>query len=1056
MKTKILSLFVALFATTALWASNFGYGDLYYELVKKDGYNLEGYWYYWEARVVSADKEKSSIDIPNFVIHDGDTIHVTSIGKNAFSNCTNLTTITISNSVTDIGYRAFSDCTNLTSVTIPNYVSSIGDYAFSGCTSLTTVTIPNYVSSIGDYIFSDCISLVSCCGKDSTVGVSVGAYGFQNCISLSSINVRKNIKKGTFKGCTNLSAVTMKDATDIGDDAFSDCTNLKNINIPEDVKSIGKSAFFGCTNLTSIIIPEKVESLGLYAFLGCQSLDTVYWNAINCYLHYDYFYKVTSTPFFSISSSLTPNITTFVFGNTVQNIPNYICYGMSNLSSIIIGNSVSSIGTDAFSACSNITSIVVNNKNEKYDSRENCNAIIETKNNTLLFGSGNTIIPNSVTSIKDAAFSDRANLTSITIPNSVTIIEDNVFDGCTGLKEFVTHKGITSIGKEAFKGCSGLESITIDRRVKTIGEDAFSGCDSLSTVVWNTKEFEGKVEAFKTCPVKSLTLGDNIDTTPTFSSLDSLKFLFLGKNVTGIHYSRFFENDNRLDSIVVSADNKYYDSRDNCNAVIESSTDSLVLGSNHASISNSVTSIGRSAFRGCTDMTSITIPNNVTYIEDSAFYGCTSLTSITIPNSVTDIGSYAFYGCTSLTSITIPNSVTDVERCAFYGCTGLTSVTIPNSVTDIGWYAFHGCTGLTSVTIPNSVTDIGWYAFHGCTGLTSVTMGDSVTSIGESAFKDCTSLTSITIPNSVTSIGEGAFEGCTNLMSLNLPDKLEEIKVGTFANCDSLKSIVIPHSVKKIGENKYSYQGAFQGCKNLTSVTIGAGMNTIGKNTFISCPNLDTVYCYASVPPTAESAFDYDRLVWMTLYVPKNSIEDYKQATEWKEFDEVLPLNIPMVDVEEDEPTFTPSYSDVTITWPVVPNADTYTILITEQDDYYGTETVCKLVFNSEGQLLSSIYRAPSYSAKQHLPAATMTNKGYQFVVTGLDSGTKYTYEVSVVDADGQTLNTYQGTFQTEGGTAVDDISTDKPNGINKVIRDGQVNILRGGKTYTLTGIEVK
>ena len=651
--------------------------------------------------------------------------------------------------------------------------------------------------------------------------------------------------------------------------------------------------------------------------------------------------------------------------------------------------------------------------------------------------------------------------------------------GCTGLKECVTHKGITSIGKETFNGCSSLESIAIGRRVKTIGENAFDGCDSLFTVVWNAKEFEGEVDAFKNCPVKSLALGDDIETAPSFSSLDSLKFLSIGKNVTsGVIRSAFFgRNDTPLDSIVVSADNKNYDSRENCNAVIESSTDTLVLGSNHASIPNSVTSIKSSAFSRCTGLTSITIPESVTSIGDDAFYSCTSLTSVTIGNSVKSIGDYAFYGCTGLTFVTIPNSVTSIGDYAFYGCTGLTSVTIGNSVTSIGWSAFKGCTGLTSVTIPNSVTylrgfegctgltsitipnsvtNIGDGAFEGCTGLTSITIPNSVTNIGGGAFEGCTGLTSITIPNSVTSIGGSAFKGCTGLISVNLPDKLKEIEYGTFANCDSLKSIVIPHSVKKIEEPGYYSYGAFQSCKNLTSVTIGAGMNTIGKQTFWACPKLDTVYCYADRPPTAGNAFEYDRLVWMTLYIPKNSIEDYKQASEWKEFDEFLPLNIPMVDVEEDEPTFAPSSSDVTITWPVVPDADTYTILITLQDDYYGMKTVCKLVFNNEGQLLSSVYRALSYSTKQHLPSATMTSKGYQFVVTGLDSGTEYTYEVSVTDADGQTINTHKGTFRTEGGTAVDNVSANKPNDTDKVFRNGQVYILRNGKTYTLTGEEVE
>ena len=160
-------------------------------------------------------------------------------------------------------------------------------------------------------------------------------------------------------------------------------------------------------------------------------------------------------------------------------------------------------------------------------------------------------------------------------------------------------------------------------------------------------------------------------------------------------------------------------------------------------IEDGVTSIGNSAFEGCTGLTSVTIPNSVTSIEWYAFSGCSGLTSITIPNSVTSIGGNAFERCWGLTSVTIPNSVTRIEGHTFKGCSGLTSITIPNSVTSIEDFAFKGCFGLTSVTIPNSVTSIGWSAFSGCCGLTSVTIPNSVTSIGSEAFEYCSGLTSV-------------------------------------------------------------------------------------------------------------------------------------------------------------------------------------------------------------------------------------------------------------------------------------------------------------------------
>ena len=199
-------------------------------------------------------------------------------------------------------------------------------------------------------------------------------------------------------------------------------------------------------------------------------------------------------------------------------------------------------------------------------------------------------------------------------------------------------------------------------------------------------------------------------------------------------------------------------------------------------IGDGVTTIGRSAFSGCSSLTSVNIPNSVTTIGEYAFRDCSSLTSVTIPNSVTTIGGDAFYGCSSLTSVTIPNSVTTIGKSAFHGCSALISVTIPNSVTTIGDDAFSYCKSLTSVTIPNSVTTIGWNTFSGCTSLTSVNIPNSVTTIGGEAFSGCSSLTSVTIPNSVMTIGGEAFSGCSSLTSVTIPNSVTTIGSSAFTN----------------------------------------------------------------------------------------------------------------------------------------------------------------------------------------------------------------------------------------------------------------------------------
>ena len=238
----------------------------------------------------------------------------------------------------------------------------------------------------------------------------------------------------------------------------------------------------------------------------------------------------------------------------------------------------------------------------------------------------------------------------------------------------------------------------------------------------------------------------------------------------------------------------------------------------------------------------VNIPEEVTYMSRT--------------RKVTSIGYRAFYRRSGLTSVTIPNSVTSIGYEAFSGCSGLTSVAIPNSVTIIWDYAFYNCVGLTSVTIPDSVTTIGFWAFYNCSGLTTVTIPNSVTTIGGSAFSLCCSLTSVTIPNSVTSIGDDAFSGCSGLTSITIPNSVTSIGERAFQYCSGLTSITIPNSVTSIGER------AFSNCSGLTSV--------ISK---MENPCSITYDCFPD-----------DVFYNVTLYVPKGTIDTYKETKYWNKF----------------------------------------------------------------------------------------------------------------------------------------------------------------------------
>ncbi len=305
-------------------------------------------------------------------------------------------------SVTSIGEWAFADCSGLTSVTIPNSVTSISNNAFFDCSGLTSVTIPNSVTSIGNGAFKDCSGLTSV-----TIPNSVTSIG-----------------EGAFFGCSGLTTMTIPNSvTSIGDLVFYGCSGLTSVTISNSVTSIGYGVFYGCTGLTTMTIPNSVTSIGDSAFSGCSSLTTV------------------------------------TIPNSVTSIGKYAFYNCSGLSSVTIPNSVTSIGYGAFGGCSGLTSVTVDKNNGTYDSRDNCNAIIETSTNKLIVGCKNTTIPNSVTSIGDRAFEGCSGLTSVTIGNSVTSIGDYAFTDCSGLTSVTIGNSVTSIGYDAFRGCSGLTKL---------------------------------------------------------------------------------------------------------------------------------------------------------------------------------------------------------------------------------------------------------------------------------------------------------------------------------------------------------------------------------------------------------------------------------------------------------------------------------------------------------------------------------------------------------------------------------------------------------------------
>ena len=380
---------------------------------------------------------------------------------------------------------------------------------------------------------------------------------------------------------------------------------------------------------------------------------------------------------------------------------------------------------------------------------------------------------------------------------------------------------------EVFKGNTSItffDELAYFTGLKSIGQNAFVGCTSLTSI---------------TIPSSVTSIGPK-----AFNLLD-------------------------LTSIIVESGNTVYDSRDNCNAIIKTSTNELIVGCKNTSIPNSVKSIGDSAFYRCNGLTSITIPNSVTKIGANAFQGCCNITSINIPDSVTDIGNSAFDGCTGLIAVNIPNSLTSIQDGVFHNCTSLVSLTIPEGVTMIGKTAFRGCRSLLKINIPSTVTTIGSYAFTQCSSLQRITIPSSVAAIGSNAFALC-GMTVVEIGDGVKSIEDGAFSNCINMKTVQIGNGITSIGHSVFVGCSSLSKIVLPSTVTSIG----SY--AFQGCSSMTTVEIGDGIKSIGEYAFSGCSSLLQITLPKTMASIGKRAFEgCSSLSSITIPEGISSIDEY-------------------------------------------------------------------------------------------------------------------------------------------------------------------------------------
>ena len=697
--------------------------------------------------------------------------------------------------------RAFSFRSNLTCVCIPKSVKCIGEWAFAGCSLLSSIDIPNSVKSIGDWAFAGCIPLSNIDIPNSVK--SIGNNAFAGCLSLKYISIPESVI--CFKGnpfCDWDGELKCLSANFIyeGDILFnkdkSEIISFRNQKIesyiiPDNVTSIGENAFAYCKTLTSIILPNSIKSIGAGAFSGCTSLA--------CIIIPENVIHLNGNPFIYWNGELKCSSPNFIYEGDIlfnKDKSEIVSFKNKKLKSYVIPDSVTSIAEGAFSSCSSLVSIIFP------DGVKNIGGRVFEKCSSLT----NLILPNSVTNIGESSFEGCSSLLNIVIPNSVTSIGDEAFRGCSSLSSLVIPNSVTSIGDEAFRDCSSLSSLVIPDNVTSIGDGVFSGCSSLRNLVIPDSVTSIGDGAFDGCQsLRSLVIPDSVTSIGdgAFSSCSSLRSLVIPDSVVNIKGNPFYLWKGKLECL--SASFIYED-----NVLFNMDKSKLISFRNQEAksfiIPDGVKSIGKCAFGYCYSLVNISIPNSVTSVGDESFIDCSSLSNLVIPNSVTSIGAWAFDGCKSLRSFVIPDSVTSIGYSAFSYCSSLRSLVIPDSVTCIGDCVFHGCSSLSSLVIPNSVTSIGDSAFAGCKSLSSLAIPDSVTSIGAWAFEDCTSLSSLVIPDGVTSIRDCAFEGCSTLTSLTIPDNVTCIGFGVFEGCSSLRDLVIPNSVNDIEDS------AFKGC----------------------------------------------------------------------------------------------------------------------------------------------------------------------------------------------------------------------------------------------------
>lgn len=692
---------------------------------------------------------------------------------------------------------------------IPGTVNEIKEKVFYYCTSIESVTINEGVKKIGSYNFLNCPNLTTV--KLSNSLEEVGSGVFAECDKLPIYN--NCVYADTILvSCLDNSTIDIKDGTRfIGSAAFfssNSYPDFEEINIPNSVIGIGSGAFYQC-RINKFIIPDSVTYVGENAFYYIEELE--------------------------------------------------------------IGSGLKKITYSSFYYPDAITRIVISDENKYLDSRNSCDAIIETSTGTLLIGTRNTIIPEGIKHISSNAFSGCTLINNeIIIPDGVITIGDAAFKN-TNIYSIKIPNSTISIGNASFKSCSKLVSVTLGESIVSIGDEAFYGNSLINELMCH----------FKNTP----TIGTNCFYSVSGSNIS----LYYPENTD---YNEFITNTNlkNLFEIQFYEDKLDYDLEDWDVAlvVISNENDTTLFNNSSTEILNmQIDNIDLENITQTYNFNDTKKEHIVKFkfkeskIPDSIFSDL-NITSCKINDRITEIGTSAFSNCRFMNIDNLPTSLITINNYAFQDVR-LKHFNCPN-VEYIGQYAFAYSENLKTVHTLDKTIEIGADAFVKCSNLQKLILGENVTTVGKEAFKNCISLRDVKFESDFINFGENVFSGCNSLptynniryadtylvsityslYTINIKEGTKYIGTKAFKDANATE-VTLPDSVTHI----YNY--AFYGCDKITSITLGSNIEYIGAYAFQSCVALKTLNCKTIRVPTVLNNTFKDITTTGTLYYPQGS-----------------------------------------------------------------------------------------------------------------------------------------------------------------------------------------